>query len=102
MEKMPDLAAYYTFVDGYLVASNSEASLTQAIQNRQAGYTLVASANFRNQLPADNFTNFSAILYNNLSCETEHDRRDIARIHRLVHRRSNRRWRRWQPAAFRA
>ncbi len=67
IEKMPGLAAYYTFVDGYLVASNSEASLTQAIQNRQAGYTLVSSPNFQKQLPADNFTNFSAILYNNLT-----------------------------------
>ncbi len=68
-EKLPDLAAYYTFVDGYLLASNGEASLTQAIQDRQAGHTLIASANFRNQLPADNFTNFSAILYNNLTAK---------------------------------
>ena len=67
IEKMPGLAAYYTFVDGYLLASNSEATLTQAIQNRQAGYTLVSSPNFRKQLPSDNFANFSAILYNNLS-----------------------------------
>ena len=49
------------------MASNTEASLTQAIQNRQAGYTLVSSPRFRSQMPADNFTNFSAILYNNLS-----------------------------------
>jgi hypothetical protein len=68
-EKLPDLAAYYTFVDGYLLASNGEASLTQSIQDRQAGNTLVASANFRNQLPADNFANFSAILYNNLTAK---------------------------------
>jgi hypothetical protein len=67
MEKMQGLAAYYTFVDGYLVASNNEGSLTQAIQNRQAGFTLASSPNFQKQLPADNFTNFSAILYNNLS-----------------------------------
>jgi hypothetical protein len=67
IEKMPGLAAYYTFVDGYLLASNNEGTLTQAIQNRQAGYTLVSSPNFRKQLPSDNFANFSAILYNNLS-----------------------------------
>jgi hypothetical protein len=67
LEKMPGLAAYYTFVDGYLVASNSEAALNTAIQNRQAGFTLASSPNFRKQLPADNSTNFSAILYNNLS-----------------------------------
>src|SRR5580658_811353 len=64
--KAPDLAAYYTFVDGYLLAAGSEATLSQAIQNRQAGYTLVSSPNFRNQLPTDQFTNFSAILYNNI------------------------------------
>ncbi len=64
--KAPDLAAYYAFVDGYMVASVSEAALTQAIQNHQTGYTLTNSANFRNQLPADNLTNFSAILYSNI------------------------------------
>jgi hypothetical protein len=66
-EKVPDLAAYYAFVDGYLIASNGQAALTQAIQNRQAGYTLVTSADFRKQLAADNSNNFSAILYNNLA-----------------------------------
>jgi hypothetical protein len=65
-EKYPGLTLHYTFVDGYLVASMTEATLSQAIQNRQSGYTLVNSANFRKQIPADHFTNFSAILYNNL------------------------------------
>jgi len=65
-EKLAAIAVYYTFVDGYMVASGSEATLTQAIQDRQAGHTLVTSANFQSQLPADNSTNFSAILYNNL------------------------------------
>jgi hypothetical protein len=64
-DKMPNLAAYYTFVDGYLLAGPSEANLLQAIQNRQTGYVLASSANFRNQLPADSYTNFSAIVYTN-------------------------------------
>jgi hypothetical protein len=63
-DKMP-MAVYYTFADGYLLAGPSEANLQQAIQNRQTGYTLASSASFRNQLPADNYTNFSAIIYTN-------------------------------------
>jgi hypothetical protein len=62
----PNLAAYYTFVDGYLVAGPSEANLVQAIQNRQTGNTLASSATFRNQIPVDNYTNFSAVLYTNI------------------------------------
>jgi hypothetical protein len=64
-EKMPNIAAYYTFVDGYLVAGPSEANLLQAINNREAGYTLASSSTFRNQLPDDSYTNFSAIIYHN-------------------------------------
>jgi hypothetical protein len=64
-DKTPSVEAYYTFVDGYLIAGPSEANLAQAIQNRQTGYTLVSSPNFRNQLPADGYTNFSAIVYTN-------------------------------------
>jgi Putative zinc-finger/FecR protein len=63
--KNPAMKAYYTFVDGYLLAGPSEQNLVQAIDNRQTGNTLAASPNFRNQLPADNYTNFSAIVYTN-------------------------------------
>jgi hypothetical protein len=59
----PDVTIYYTFVDGYFVASSSKANLMQAIQDRQAGHTLASSNAFRDQLPQDGYTNFSAILY---------------------------------------
>jgi FecR protein/Putative zinc-finger len=64
-DKASGLAAYYTFVDGYLLAGPSEANLVQAISNRENGYTLASSSVFRNQLPGDSYTNFSAIVYHN-------------------------------------
>lgn len=62
----PNLAAYYTFVDGYLVAAPSKGILLQAIHNRVAGYTLASSAAFQSQLPDDSYTNFSAIIYHHI------------------------------------
>ncbi len=64
-DKASGLSAYYTFVDGYLLAGPSEANLLQAIDNRENGYTLATSSAFRNQLPGDSYTNFSAIVYHN-------------------------------------
>jgi hypothetical protein len=60
------LAAHYTFVDGYLVASTSEGSVLNAISNKQAGHTLASSDNFRAKLPSDGYSNFSAMVYSNL------------------------------------
>ncbi len=60
-----DIAMYYTFVDGYLVAGSSEANVLQAIQNRQSGHTLASSPNFTSELPDDSYTNFSSIIYHN-------------------------------------
>ena len=64
-KKTPALAVYYTFVDGYLLAGPTEANLVQAIGNRENGYTLPTSDVFRKQLPGDNYTNFSAIVFHN-------------------------------------
>jgi FecR protein/Putative zinc-finger len=64
-DKNPNFIAYYTFVDGYLLAGSSPANLLQAISNREAGNTLVSSTTFRNHLPGDSYPNFSAILYHN-------------------------------------
>ncbi|MBV8069418.1 MAG: FecR domain-containing protein [Acidobacteriaceae bacterium] len=64
-ETIKNAEVYYTFVDGYLLAGPSEGNLLQAIQNRQSGYTLASSSKFQNQLPADSYTNFSAIIYHN-------------------------------------
>lgn len=60
------IAVYYTFVDSYLVAAPSPALLDTAIRARQTGANLLASSKFRELLPADGYTNFSAVLYQDL------------------------------------
>jgi hypothetical protein len=65
-DKAPGLAANYTFVDGYLVASSSQANVLLAIQNKQSGNILADSANFRAKLPGDGYPNFSAMIYSHL------------------------------------
>lgn len=61
------LTVYYTYADGYLVAAASSALLTQAIGQRAAGFTLTRSAGFKALLAPDGYSNFSAILYENLA-----------------------------------
>jgi ferric-dicitrate binding protein FerR (iron transport regulator) len=57
---------HYVYADGYLVAAPSRALLERALQLRAAGATLVASATFRELLPADGQVNFSALVFHNL------------------------------------
>jgi hypothetical protein len=56
----------YTFVDSYLIAAPDIATISRAIQSRQAGYTLPRAATFQALLPNDGYTNFSAIFYHNI------------------------------------
>ena len=56
----------YAFVEGYVVAASSRALLLSSIQTRSTGYTLARSADFTARLPRDNFTNCSALVYQNL------------------------------------
>jgi hypothetical protein len=56
----------YTFVDSYLVAAPDIATVSRAIQSREAGFTLTHSSTFQALLPNDGYTNFSAIYYHNI------------------------------------
>lgn len=56
----------YAFVDSYLIAAPDIATISRAIQARQAGYSLTHSAAFQALLPNDGYTNFSAIFYHNI------------------------------------
>ena len=55
-----------SFVDGYLVAAPSRALVLEAIAHRAAGTTLTASQAFRDRLPSDAETDFSALFWQNL------------------------------------
>jgi hypothetical protein len=56
----------YTFVDSYLVAAPDIATISRAIQSRDAGFSLAHSSSFQAMLPNDGYTNFSAIFYHNI------------------------------------
>jgi len=62
----PNSEVDYTFVDNYLIAAPDVATISRAIQSREAGYTLAKSSGFQALLPNDGYTNFSAIFYHNL------------------------------------
>src|SRR5579871_817424 len=62
----PNFEIDYTFVDSYLIAAPDVATISRAIQSREAGYTLPHSSTFQALLPNDGYTNFSAIFYHNL------------------------------------
>jgi hypothetical protein len=62
----PNAELDYAFVDTYLIAAPDVATISRAIQSRQAGLTLTHSATFQSLLPSDGYTNFSAIFYHNI------------------------------------
>jgi len=64
--KQPNFEIDYTYVDSYLIAGPDISTLSRAIRDRQAGYTLTHSQTFQALLPSDGYTNFSAIFYHNI------------------------------------
>jgi hypothetical protein len=62
----PSVEIDYTFVDSYLIAAPDVATISRAIQSREAGYTLPHSSTFKALVPSDSYTNFSAIFYHNV------------------------------------
>jgi ferric-dicitrate binding protein FerR (iron transport regulator) len=60
------VAGYYTYDDAYLVATPSRALLDTALAARASGANLPSSQAFRDLLPADGYTNFSAVVYQDL------------------------------------
>jgi hypothetical protein len=65
-QKQPNSEVDYTFVDSYLIAAPDLGTLSKAIQDRRAGYSLTHSPAFQALLPSDGYTNFSAIFYHNI------------------------------------
>lgn len=61
----PNAQVVYSYVDNYLIAAPDVATISRAIQIRQAGYSLTHSRTFQALLPDDGYTNFSAIFYHN-------------------------------------
>jgi hypothetical protein len=64
-EKLP-WGAEWAFYDGYWLAAANRELIVRSIQNRETGYTLPKSKQFRDQLPHDASSDFSAVLYHSL------------------------------------
>jgi len=62
-----NVLAYYTFADGYMIVAPSRALLLQALQTYASGDSLARSAAFKALLPKDEYDNYSAVAYQNLS-----------------------------------
>ena len=57
----------YAFTDGYMILGPSQAMVMDAIHTHQSGNSLAKSGDFHKLLPQDQFTNVSALLYQNLA-----------------------------------
>ena len=58
--------AHFLFIDGYLVVGPSRALLVEAVAQRAAGVTLIASSAFLDLLPHDGQAHYSGLVYQNL------------------------------------
>jgi hypothetical protein len=62
---------HYTFWAGYMIIAPSRAMLVEAIQNHDTGNSLLRSAEFRSQLPADGRDYASGFVYQNVQALTK-------------------------------
>jgi ferric-dicitrate binding protein FerR (iron transport regulator) len=62
----PLTEAQYTFADGYLIAAPNRALIKSALEARTTHLSIVHAAGFLSLAPRDHFTNFSAVIYENL------------------------------------
>lgn len=62
----PLTEAHYTFADGYLIAGPTRALIAKALQTKQTGLSVTHSAKFVSMEPRDRFTNYSALVYENI------------------------------------
>lgn len=58
---------FYTYFDGYMVSASSVATVDTAIRYRGSGASLTSSQQFLDLLPANGYTDFSAMVYNRLA-----------------------------------
>jgi len=63
----PGVEVAYSFVDGYLVVASGTPILNRAMRTHDNGNSLQKSNRFTSLLPTDGQTNFSAVVYYNLS-----------------------------------
>ena len=62
----PLTEAHYTFANGYLIAAPTRALLARALEVHTNGAGITRSPAFTAMLPRDAYTNFSALVYQNL------------------------------------
>jgi hypothetical protein len=62
----PLTEAHYTFADGYLIAGPSRALVVKALHVKTSGASITAATQFRAMEPRDHYTNYSALVYQNL------------------------------------
>jgi hypothetical protein len=62
----PLTEVHYTFANGYMIAGPTRALLSRALQIKMAGTSITHSATFIAMTPRDRYSNFSAVIYQNL------------------------------------